>query len=243
MTTPAPARLFEALDRTWPAARYLACGPWCLRDGAGGGKRVSAATAKGEIAEADISEAEAGMRSLGQRPLFMLRPGEDALDAWLEARGYAVVDPVVLYGIRAAEIAEEHPPSTVIPSWPPLAMQTDIWSEGGIGPARIGVMERADRPKAAILGRSGDRAAATVFVAADDEIAMVHALETKGAYRRHGVGRRLMTGAGFWAETQGAEWLTLAVTRANVAANALYRSLGMGELTAYHYRVAPELPR
>ena len=34
-----------ALDRTWPPAEFHVVGPWVLRKGNGGGKRVSAATA------------------------------------------------------------------------------------------------------------------------------------------------------------------------------------------------------
>lgn len=218
-------------------------GPWHLREGAGGGQRVSAATAATTITESDIAEAEDGMRALGQSPLFMVRPDEKALDRWLEARNYERIDPVVLYGIAANRIAEKSPPSMAILSWPPLAAQKDIWAAGGIGPARIDVMARSTCPKTAILGRTGDRAAATVFVAANDEVAMLHALETQPNYRRQGVGRRLVSAAAFWAVRTGAPWLTLAVTRANKPANALYKGLGMDVLAAYHYRRSPESPK
>ena len=36
------------------------------------------------------------MRKMEQRPLFMVRAGEDDLDALLAARGYDVVDPVTV---------------------------------------------------------------------------------------------------------------------------------------------------
>ena len=55
------APLFDVIDKTWPAARMLPVGPWILRDGQGGGKRVSAATANGHVGKADIPLAEAGL--------------------------------------------------------------------------------------------------------------------------------------------------------------------------------------
>ena len=87
---------FDAGDATWPAARRFDHGPWTLREGQGGGKRVSAATARGAITDADIPTAEAAMREMDQRPLFMVHAGEDDLDALLAARGYGVVDPVTV---------------------------------------------------------------------------------------------------------------------------------------------------
>ena len=135
MTPPDPRELFETLDATWPAAQFVEAGPWLLRQGAGGGQRVSAATATNDVTEADISKAEKGMQALDQRPLFMIRPDDSTLDTWLAARAYEVVDPVTLYAIPASEIAQSFPPAIAIPAWPPLAIQADIWATGGIGRA------------------------------------------------------------------------------------------------------------
>ena len=46
--------------------RLPSVGPWAIRDGAGGGKRVSAATAEGDWHDADLDLAEAAMAALGQ---------------------------------------------------------------------------------------------------------------------------------------------------------------------------------
>mmetsp|Transcript_23043 Transcript_23043/g.39095 ORF Transcript_23043/g.39095 Transcript_23043/m.39095 type:complete len:114 (-) Transcript_23043:9-350(-) len=104
MTT--PAALYDAIDDTWPAANLHRVGPWMLRDGAGGGKRVSAATAIAPVTDADISSAEAGMRSFHQRPLFMIRDTDQALDALLKARGYRIVDPVNGYIAATATLTD-----------------------------------------------------------------------------------------------------------------------------------------
>ena len=73
-----PAAFYAAIDGTWPAAAITRAGPWTIRAGQGGGKRVSAATADGPVT--DLAQAETAMRSLNQTPLFMVRQGEDALE-------------------------------------------------------------------------------------------------------------------------------------------------------------------
>lgn len=239
MTKPDAVRLFSALDATWPAARFVDQPPWTLREGLGGGQRVSAATAGAPVTETDINAAEKGMVALKQRSLFMVRDEDSAFDALLGARGYEIVDPVTLYLADPAELTAPMPPATAYPSWPPLAIQKNIWAEGGIGPARIAVMERVTGAKAAILARGGNAPAATAFIAMDGDIAMLHALEVLPASRKCGLGRKTMQAAANWAVSHGAKWMTLAVTRENVAANALYTSLGMTPATFYHYRRAP----
>ena len=50
-------QLYDICDGTWPAAAIKRLGPWTLRDGQGGGKRVSAATAEGPVQKTDIRAA------------------------------------------------------------------------------------------------------------------------------------------------------------------------------------------
>ena len=233
------ARVLAALDATWPAARMIEAGPWSLREGRGGGQRVSAATANQAVAERDIAIAEDGMRALGQRPLFMIRQGETH-DAWLDAQGYDIVDPVTLYMAETSALAQPLKLTSAIPSWPPLAVQLDLWADGGIDAPRISVRERATGDKTSILGRHGDTPGGTVFVAAKGDIAMFHALEVAPAERRNGIGRILVTATANWAKSKDARWLTLAVTTANRPANSLYKTMGMTAVGGYHYRRAPE---
>ena len=61
-TPPRTADLFDAVELTWPAARLHRAGPWLIREGQGGGKRVSAASLLGEtpdIAQMEDDEDEA----------------------------------------------------------------------------------------------------------------------------------------------------------------------------------------
>ena len=236
MTGPDAPRLYEVLEATWPAARIVDEGPWRLREGRGGGQRVSAATAIGPVSEDDIIDAEKSMAELGQPPIFMIRGEDVELDAMLEARGYPIVDPVNLYVAEAKDLTAEMKIASAIPAWPPLALQREIWEEGGIGPGRLDVMCRAKGPKTSILGRTSDTPGGTAFVAADGDVAMVHAIEVSEAERRQGIGERLMHACANWAVSNGVAWLSLIVTKANEPANALYRKLGMTALSGYHYR-------
>ena len=171
----------------------------------------------------------------------MIRHQDSALDRALEARGYDIVDPVTLYLSPIKALVHDLPLTAAMPSWPPLAVQTELWNAAGIGSERQAIMSRAVAPKTSMLGRTGDVPCGTAFVAIDGDIAMLHALEVDEQARRKGVGRAIMQGCANWAQRKGATWMTLAVTRANAAADAIYLTLGMKEAGAYHYRRAPEV--
>lgn len=240
MTRPTTSALFQVLDATWPPAKFIELPNWTLRQGAGGGQRVSAATAKSGTRETHITDAETGMHDLDQHALFMLRPGEGALDQWLEARNYDLVDPVTIYLVPT--IAKGAPPPRTIANatWPPSSEARALWQSGGIGPARIAVMDRVDGKKSILSVHDGPTCTGVAFVAISDDIAMLHALEVSAHARRRGIGTDLMDAATNWAAANGAAWLALMVTRANTPANALYHALGMREVGHYHYRRAPQ---
>ncbi|MGP6086844.1 GNAT family N-acetyltransferase [Antarctobacter jejuensis] len=232
-----PTRYFDAIDATWPAAAQVRAGPWLLREGRGGGKRVSAATAAGDWREDDLSAAERAMRLMGQTPLFMIRPEDGALDTALAARGYGKVDPVQIWSAPIGELTDLRLPRvTAFAIWEPLAIMREIWADGGIGPARLRVMNRVKGPKTGLFGRVSDRPAGAGFCAIHDGIAMVHALEILPEHRQKGLGGWMMRCAALWAEQQGATEIALAATSENAAAIALYTGLKMQVVGHYHYR-------
>jgi N-acetylglutamate synthase len=237
-----PERLFALAEATWPAAQTLSLGPWTLRHGQGGGSRVSAATSEQVPSPADLAEAEQAMRAWGQSPLVMVRAGQTSLDALLARHGYRIKDPVVALAAPVAALARDIPPVTGFAVWPPLAVQAEIWAAGGIGPARLAVMDRVRLPKVSLLGRLDDRPAGTAFVASDGDGAMIHALEIGAPWRRRGLGRHLLALAARWAAAQGAQVLALLVARDNGGALAMYRGAGMSDVGGYHYRVKEDAP-
>ncbi len=235
---PTAERLFAAVDGTWPAAALVEAGPWLLREGRGGGKRVSAATIRGPWLPDDVAAAESAMRLMGQDPLFMIRKGDDLLDQTLLARDYDAVDPT---NIRLAPIDtltdRALPPVTAFSVWEPLAVMHEIWDEGGLDPARLNVMERCSAPKTGLFGRVSDRPAGSGFCAIHDGIALVHALEIREEHRGKGLGAWMMRCAAIWAERKGARWIGALVTQANDHANGLYASLNLNTVGHYHYRI------
>lgn len=235
--TPDVQTLYAVTEATWPPAHIQSLGPVTIREGRGGGKRVSAATVTRMITTDELAEAETAMRALGQTPLFQLREGDGALDALLAAEGYEVVDPVNLYVMPVERLTVEKPPRvSTFSIWEPLEIMREIWADGGIGPARISVMERVTGPKTALLGRHKDQPAATGFAAIHQGIAMVHALEVHARHRRAGMGRLMMLQAAHWAQAEGAQHLAVICTKSNQGANGLYSSMGFTHVGDYHYR-------
>jgi len=235
--------VLDALSQTWPPARHWSIGPFTLRDGAGGGKRVSAASLQAPICPAtdEIAAVERDMRARGQAPLFSLTPEQTAFDTALATRGYKMVDPTRVYQAPVAPFADHTiPPVTVFEIWEPLAIMSEIWDAGGVGPARRAVMHRVTGPKTALFGRIENKPAGAGFVAANGSVAMLHALEVRAAHRRKGLARWMIIAAAHWAARNGCSTLTLLVTEQNHPANALYRAMGFQDAPGYHYRILEE---
>ena len=232
--------LREAMEATWPPARRFNYECWTIREGLGGGKRVSAATLRGNWNAENPDAAVSQMAGLGQRPLFMVWEGEGPLDNALAELGYRQVDPVNAYAcaLRSLPKVEISVPAMAV--WEPLAVQLDIWRDGNIGAERIEVMRRVQGLKTSFLGRCGNSPAATLFVAIHNDISIIHALQVRDGFRRAGMGRHLTLAAARWAERRGAKYLSVLCTTANEGANALYDLLGMKIADRYHYRIKEE---
>ena len=234
---PTEADLFQTVDATWPAFATHKKGVWTLREGRGAGQRVSAASTNDVASVADIDQASAAMREMGQNPLFMVRGVQPELDGILDDLGYEIVDPVDLLMARSSNLAEYDQPSLrVIFNSEPLAIQAEIWREGEIDLARLEVMKRADDPKTFLFSRQDNRPAGTGFIACHYNIAMVHAVEVLPSARRLGVAEAMMRGAAWWAEQKGVGWFSCLATSENVPAQSLYRKMGMEVAAQYHYR-------
>jgi len=178
--------IIKALDATWPAAARQTIGPWIIRDGQGGGKRVSAATPQSNWTPADIQTAEVAMQDLAQTPLFMITDKDQHLDQALAKAGYDIADPVNIYSTSIDTLTTERPPKVSMFSvWPPLAIEIDMWAEGGISDARVNVMKRVQGPKTSILARWNDHPAGVGFVAIHGKDAFVHASAVKAAGMRY----------------------------------------------------------
>lgn len=221
--------LYTAVDVTWPSETVTIDGPWVHRKAAGAGSRLNATTL--EWANGSVPD------EIPDRPLFMVRRDQSALDAGLRNSGYAVKDPVTAYVINVDKIAQASRPTRVFTGWPELAVMAEVWATGGIGPERIASMERVKTTKAGFLCRANDRAAGVAFAAIDGELAMLHALEVLAHARRANVATDILKHAAYWAAENGARHLAVLVTTANTDANALYQNMGFEKAVGYHYRI------
>lgn len=227
--------LWQALEASWPAASQTQIGPFIWREGAGGGSRVSAATAQKRPDTAALDTIERKFTDAKRDALFQIRDTDDAFDKDVAQRGYDILDPTLCLA-APVDAFTKLDPKVVYASWPPIAAQRDIWRIGGIDDARLRVMKRVQVPKTTLLARDIDTPAGTAFVAALGSIAVLHALEVLPQHRRGGLANAMMCHAANWAKTNNATTLAVLVTRANTAAIALYSSLGMREIGHYHYR-------
>ena len=237
MSLPNARKLLRATDATWPAHSVTQKDGWKIRYCASGGKRVSATTkAQNKLPIIEVAEDE--MHVLGQDKLFMILEEDYELDVALETRGYSIVDPSIIYICDILKLVSEPTPvAQTYQVWEPLEIMREIWQAGGIGDARVKVMDRVSGPKTGLLARDGDTVAGTAFVAIKDDIAMVHSVEVLQKNRRKGVARKLMAQAANWAKANGAIYMSLMTTKNNVPANKLYRSMNMEPTTTYHYRI------
>ena len=235
-------RIFDTIDATWAPARIVDHGPFRIRVGKGGGSRVSSASLhESNATEASVRAASDLMRENGQAPLFMIRPGEEALDQLLDGMGFQIGSPTVVFSGPTADMAEHAPKGiATIGSDFPMAIHRALWLDAEIGPERISVMNRVSNPKAYFLGRFNEQAAGTVFVATDGASAMLHALYISPFARNNGVGQNLTFACAKWALSCGADTLLLLTTTDNSKARSLYSKIGMREVSQYHYRILTE---
>ncbi len=227
--------LFDAIDATWPTAAFTHCGAVTLRDGQDGGKRVSAASAPDDVPEADIDAA------LNQATtLFQVQGDQPRFDALLDARGFQIVDPVVILAGDIDTAAGDGPPKvSAFTVWPSLAIQHEIWARGGIGLARLAIMDRVQGPKTSLIGRVDNQPGGSAFVAIHNQTAMIHAVEVLPRHRRKHCAANMMRAAAMWARDHGAKQIATLTVRENAPACALFTSLGLSPVGQYHYRLKP----
>jgi len=233
------AELFwRASDLCWPPIRKKTVGPWVIREGGGGGRRVSSTTPIGDYSKEDILLAEREMQALGQPNIFQIRNKDEDLDILLKEKGYSLVDKTVIYTGNIVEISGLRvPPVTTFNVWPYLSIMKSIWEKGGITDARLSVMRRCNVRKTAILGRIENKAAGCAFISQSEGVSIIQSVFVLPQYRRKGLSRYIISEAAKWGVGEGTSYLALMTSKYNRKARNLYDGLGMKMIDTYHYRV------
>ena len=233
-----PNSFWAASETCWPPLNKKNIGPWVIREGEGGGNRVSSTTANDFFRKEDIFIAENHMQLLNQKNIFHIREKDLELDNILDRLGYSLVDKTVVYGSKIAKMSSPCvPPMTAFNIWPPLRIMKDIWEIGGTTDSRISVMERCKVRKTAILGRIENKAAGCAFISEYKGVAILQALFVLPSYRRKGLARFLISESVKWVSYAESAYLALMTDKYNKEARGLYDSLGMKIIDKYHYRV------
>jgi N-acetylglutamate synthase len=228
--------LLEAVLASAPPEAAVSAPPWRLHRSPGGCRRQIAATLRGPLAPGAVAGAMAAMWGWDQRPVFLVREDEAALDGALAAEGLAVEAPTLLFAARPAPAERADP--AVVDCDGMIAIATELWAEAGEAPARLAAMSRVAAPRRFLIGRLDNRPAAAAFLSRHGDAAALDALQVAPWARRRGVGRRLLRWAAAWAAADGAASLAVAAEAADEAALAFCRGLGMAEAGRFHFRAA-----
>ncbi|ARO13671.1 GCN5-related N-acetyltransferase [Ketogulonicigenium robustum] len=234
--------MLDLMEPTWPPAARVQQGALVLRQGQGGGSRVSAITRAGtpRDALAALPEAETIVRGWGQTPLYMLSDGDaddDALAALLQARGYQKTDAVFIFdGPLPVAALPTDAALRLSYGWPADAAALAAWAnDGRVGDARMAVMARAQGPKTVIALSDNGKPVGALFIAVHAGAAVLHALEVVPAARGRGYSHVLLGAASHWAATQGAQRMLLVVSKDNTPAVTLYLRHGLQAVGGYYY--------
>lgn len=109
-------------------------------------------------------------------------------------------------------------------SWPPLAIQRELWAQGGITAQHIDAMTAYDGPNHSILGRVDDSPGGSAYGAIHGDRVMVHAVHVIPRHQRKGLGRWMMVGLARWAAQHGAQ--TMIAAPDTPAGQAFFARLG-----------------
>lgn len=236
--------LEERALNAWPAPQTLICGGWAVRAAGGYTKRANSANALAGAAPVDaiLPQVEAVYARLGLPSIIRLSPlVPTRTDAFLEARGYAALDPTLVLHreITAAPLPREVQID---------ARLTPLWAQGFAMANSVPAAHRAlhDRILAGIvpqtgfatLTQGGEPLAYALGVVERGAVGIFDVVVAPAA-RRRGYGVRLTEALLAWGAAQGAREAYLQVAAANTPARALYAALRFTEAYPYHYRIKP----
>ncbi|GGP21797.1 GNAT family N-acetyltransferase [Silvimonas iriomotensis] len=236
--------LFEAMTQSaWPALSTEVFDGWLLRFANGYTKRANSVTPlyAGTLSDAEkVAYCERRFADAGLPGIFKLTQEHAALDAALAERGYAQID---LSSVQTAELATQ----TLVQD-PAVTLQANADAGWIDAFARLGNLNTAQRHAAermlaqyaastafGVLEHEGEVLACGFAVRQHDYV-LLFDICTDPAWRRQGLGRRLVASLLAWGAERGATQGLLQVVASNEAAVALYAGFGFVEQYRYWYR-------
>jgi GNAT superfamily N-acetyltransferase len=226
-----------------PAPRLLFDGGFVARSFAGGTGRANAACSLAAAPDPALSERIARIEAFYARAGLPCRFRSTPLDPpglapLLAAHGYRPHDESQVICGELAGFAQADAACEILAGPGPAWMAVLATAEHQV-PARraekLRMPELLGVPAAWVLLRVDDAPAACAFVTADGAVAGLFDLAVDPAFRRRGLGRRVMAAAGAWAQAQGARFAYAQVACANAASLRLNAGLGLTECYRYRY--------
>ncbi len=242
----ATVRRYEAAGfRAWPAAAVHYDGTWVVRLTAGHpAKRLNSVN---PLDPSDvhhlpdrIARASRRFEAYGRPLTFRLSPlAGPEISAYMDSEGWVrfAESMVLRMSLANAPVddALDQIPLKDISRFVSAALKVRNLDRS----LRAGLSEiiGSIQPEAGLFAvEDGGEALATLICVHDGDLAGIFEVGTDKAVRNMGHGRRLTLSALKWARLRGAKEAWLQVEADNVAARALYRSLGFEEVYSYHFR-------
>ncbi|WP_254716466.1 N-acetyltransferase [Actinomadura sp. WMMB 499] len=225
----------ELVAAAWPAPTVHHIDRWRLRHAGGVTKRANSVLPLGEPGDLEdaVARAEQFYTGLGLPTVFSIS-SQTHLDAFLDDRGYALVDPTLA---MVRDLASAAAPEEVRITDGPSDAWLDLWwsVDGRHGEVRPAVAERILTGVPA--GYASLDGAAVGRAVPQGEWLGVYAMAVAPDARRRGLGRRVLRALLAWGRLRGCRRAYLVVVERNAAARALYAGEGFVEKGGYHYRV------
>ncbi len=241
-------RIEEASLNAWPAMQQLLLDGWLLRFSRGFTKRANSIVPlyppigdEQKPLAARVRHCENLYAREGLQTIFRLPAITDvaALDAYLESRGYHLVDPTLV--LTTSALAQPtHQGFALVPAEHWLEVYAEL----------TGMPEAARKLHGAIVSgipsecgfailQSGTRAVACGLGVLDGDLLGLFDIVTRSEARRSGHGTALVSSLLGWGHGCGAGLAYLQMIESNAPADALYRKLGFESLYNYWYRISP----
>ncbi len=244
MSLPDIATFERAGLAAWPGIEVEWDGAWVRRAAGGYTKRANSLqcfdVSDGDNAEARLDAAQVWFAARELPAVVRTTPlASGALNAALDARGWATVDHSHLYAMPLGE-HEPDPEGRLFELLDPefLAAQQELrgYSDANVARLRALLAVMAVPATGVVVYRDG-QAVATGLMAIGEGIVVTGNVITDTTRRRQGLAAAMMRTGLAWAKEAGATVAALNVQADNPAAKALYGSLGYTFQYDYTYRI------